>query len=248
MAAEDGDTEDGRAVFTFTAASEDNSCAVCTMPLNMLDMGYHDVTASLTVTEVDADSAPPGVGGVTVTPTSLTVSEGESATYTVKLDAQPTTSVTVTLTKTGDRDLTASPETLSFTPSNWNRPQAVTVSTVPDEDAVGGTVTIAHTASGGNYGSVSIASVTVTVTDGDTAGVTVTPTSLTVSEGESATYTVKLDTLPTAAVAVSVSPSDDGDLTASPGTLSFTPSNWSTRRRFGSPAPRTKIGATRTFA
>ena len=63
-------------------------------------------------------------------------------------------------------------------------------------------------------------------------GVTVSETELTVPEGGSASYTVVLDTQPTADVTITVTRSsgDDENLTASPVTLTFTNSNWSTQQ------------------
>ena len=55
-----------------------------------------------------------------VSKTTLTVAEGASGSYTVKLDAQPTSDVVISGEQ--DRqfsDVTVSPATLTFTPSNW---------------------------------------------------------------------------------------------------------------------------------
>ena len=108
------------------------------------------------------------VSGVTVTPTLLTVAEGGSGTYTVVLDAQPSGDVTVTIVDpTDNTDVTAEPATLTFTTTNWNTAQTVTVSAVQDADATDDTATVTHTVSG--YGSVvTAASVTVTVAEDPT--------------------------------------------------------------------------------
>ena len=60
--------------------------------------------------------------------------------------------------------------------------------------------------------------------------VRVSETALTVPEDGSATYTVVLDTAPTAAVTITVATAEggDADLTAAPGTLTFTTDDWST--------------------
>ena len=58
------------------------------------------------------------------------------------------------------------------------------MSLAQDDDAADdAAVTLTHTPSGGDYGAVPFASVTVTPDDDDTAGATVTPTALTVTEG-----------------------------------------------------------------
>ena len=54
------------------------------------------------------------------------------------------------------------------------RAQTVTVTAGEDDDAVDDEVTLAHTASGGDYGSVT-EDLPVTVEDGDTVGLVVDP-------------------------------------------------------------------------
>ena len=121
--------------------------------------------SSLEVTVTDDDER-----GVTVSAPALTVREGPNggATYTVVLGSQPTSTVTVTpsaQSPPSGANLTMQPSSLSFTASNWNEPQTVTVTAQDDqdveEDAV---VELIHTVSGGDYGSNNVASSSVTVT------------------------------------------------------------------------------------
>ena len=141
------------------------------------------VTAA-TVTIRDNDTA-----GVTVSPTTLSVAEGESSSYTVALTSKPSGAVTVTPSRTGSTDVTFSPSPLTFTTGNWSTAQTVTVQTAQDADALNDTATLAHAVSGADYGTVTAASVAVTVDDDDTAStvvaLTVNPTRL--SEGAGAT-------------------------------------------------------------
>ncbi len=189
---------------------------------------YDNVSiAGVAVTVTDDDTA-----GVSVSETALTVAEGGSATYTVVLDAQPTSDVVIGVTKTGSTDVTVSPATLTFTTSNWSTAQTVTVAAAQDADAVDDAAAISHAVdasrSANEYDAVTIAGVAVTVTDDDTAGVTVSASSLTVAEGGSATYTVVLNLQPTSDVVINVTKSGSSDLTATPASLTFTTSNWST--------------------
>ena len=209
-AADDGDAEDGTATFANTPSGAD----------------YASVTgAVVTATEDDDDTA-----GVTVTPRSLTVNENGTATYTVVLDTLPTAAVTVGVAASGDSDLSVSSAALTFTTSNWNTAQTVTVSAADDVDPDHGTATIAHAASGASeYASVSIADVTATEADDDTPGVKLSTNTLTVTEGGSATYTVVLNTLPPGSVTVTASRrTGDSDLTVLPAKLTFTTDNWGT--------------------
>ena len=62
-------------------------------------------------------------------------------------------------------DVTVDRSSLTFSTSNWGTPQTVTVSLAQDDDAADdAAVTLTHTPSGGDYGAVPFASVTVTRT------------------------------------------------------------------------------------
>ncbi len=105
--------------------------------------------------------------GVTLSTPTLTVDEGGSATYTMRLNTQPSDTVTVTVTVGGaSGDVTVDPASLTFTTTNYADPQTVTVGAARDEDtATDADVTLTHGATGGGYGSVTIAAVVVSVTD-----------------------------------------------------------------------------------
>ena len=185
--------------------------------------------AGVAVTVTDDETA-----GVTVSETTLTVAEGGSGSYTVVLDAQPASNVVINVTKSGSPDVTVTPATLTFSTSNWDTAQTVTVSAAQDADAVNDAASITHAvvaaSSADEFDAVTIAGVTVSVTDDDTAGATVSPATLRIPEGGSATYTVVLDAQPASDVVISVTKSGSPDVTVSPATLTFTPSNWSTTK------------------
>ena len=212
---------------TVTVTADDDSIAEGqeTATLTHAVSGYGTVTSasSVTVTIADNDTA-----GVAVDPTAVTATEGgATGSYTVTLTTQPTGTVTVTVGDTSD-DISASPETLTFTGSTWDTAQTVTVTADDDSVAEGEeTATLTHAVSG--YGTVTTAdSVTVTVADNDTAGVTVDPTAVTATEGgATGSYTVVLTTQPSGTVTVTVVDTSD-DITASPETLTFTTATWDT--------------------
>ena len=214
---------------TVTAGQDaDAANDMATLTHNPSGGGYNSVSSvSLMVTVTDDEMA-----GVTVTPTSLTVNEGGTNTYTVVLDTQPTATVTVTIVDpTDNADVTANPASLTFSTSDWNTEQTVTVSADEDADSTQDRATVTHTVSGGDYGSVTASGVSVTVTDNDTPGVTVTPASLTVGEGGTGRYTVRLNTQPSGNVMVAIS-SNNTDVTVpqSSSTLTFTTTSWSTEQ------------------
>ena len=139
--------------------------------------GIDPATDTARVTVTRAASA-----GVSVTPTALTVTEDDpaGAGYTVVLDTLPMADVTVTVAGHAGTDLTPAPVSLTFTPSNWDTAQTVTVTAGDDVDTENDTVPLTHGAEStdGNYNGVGIADVAVTVTDNDlvqVTGVTVEP-------------------------------------------------------------------------
>ena len=226
------------ASMTFTAANwntartvsvvamDDDNTANETVTISHSVSGYGGVTSADAVTVSVTDDDTPGVS---VQLPSVSTDEGETATYTVKLVTQPAGNVTTTPTNGDSGAVSLSPARLTFTPSNWGTPQAVSVTGVQDDDANNETVTISHSVSG--YGAITAApAATVTVTDGDTAGVSVSPTSVNTDEGETATYTVKLVTLPAGNVTITPTSADSGAVSLSLARLTFTPSNWDTPR------------------
>ena len=171
--------------FTLIATNTDNSIVTIV------------TSAVTTITITDANV----IGtGLTLTPTALTVAEGTTThTYTAVLAAAPPGPVVVSINQDGE--VTTTPVALTFTATDWNAAQTVTLTAAQDDDASTEDTTLRHTASGGEYDSVT-ADLVVTVTDDDTVGLTLTPTSLTVDEGSTHTYTVVLNTQPTDTVAV----------------------------------------------
>ncbi|MBF2753661.1 MAG: hypothetical protein ISN29_00115, partial [Gammaproteobacteria bacterium AqS3] len=187
--------------------------------------GYANETASVTVNVTENDRAV-----LVLSPETLGVTEESSGSFTVALASEPSGAVTVRLARSGDTDVTVNPTSLSFTASNWKRPQTVTASAAADTDTEADRATIGLTASGGDYAGVT-GEVAVTVTDNDKPGLVLSPASLRVDEGGSRTFEVSLVTQPSGEVTVRLSQDDDAtneDVTLDKTTLTFTASNWGT--------------------
>ena len=114
--------------------------------------------APVTLTIADDD-----VRGFRWTPATISLPEqsadGEEA-FSVALTSEPTADVRVTLCSPGVEKLglylgaavgVFPSVELAFTPDDWNVPQAVSVIPRPDENAVNDTLSIGHTAAGGDY-------------------------------------------------------------------------------------------------
>ena len=168
--------------------------------------------------------------GVFIEPTTLAIPEGFNDAYSVSLRTEPSGTVTVQVAGHAGTDVTVMPDSLTFSSSDWNVPQAVTVTAAEDEDADNDTVTLTHAVSG--YGTVTTTdAVTVTIVDRDEEGITVTdvtPPLEDPNEGDTpatGTYTVVLDTQPTGEVMVAIT-SNNPDVTVMPESLTFTTSDW----------------------
>ncbi len=131
-----------------------------------LSIGNINVTARDNDAAIFVDTDPSADGDQN----TLALAEGgSSATYTVRLSNRPSADVTVSISETqnpstGNVKVTSS-KSLTFTSNTWNTPQNVTVRAYNDQDAVNGTPTINHDASGGGFDNAPQARVDVTERD-----------------------------------------------------------------------------------
>jgi hypothetical protein len=185
--------------------------------------------ADVSVTNLDND-----VSGVTVDPISgLVVSEfTDTDTFTIVLDTAPIANVTITLTSSDMTEGTVLPASVTFTPSNWNVPQTITVTGVNDTLADGNQIftiiTGAAQSTDPTYAGLAVPDVEVTNIDNDTAQVYVKARRrLLVSEnGQSATFRVRLTVQPTATVTCTLTSDDTSEGLVSPPTLVFQPNQF----------------------
>lgn len=178
---------------------------------------------------VSASAVPNPPSFVAIDPTTVSATEGGArGSYDVVLAARPTDDVIITVTP--GSEVTVSPETLTFTPENWESPQAVSVTAVDDALEEGNhSETVAHAVSSSDpsFDGIELPVVSVTIVDNDAPGVSVSPITLAVSEGGSgAGYEIVLTTEPSAEVEISLSPGTDIALDAS--VLTFSPTDWDT--------------------
>lgn len=226
---------------TVTVTGQDDSIVdgpvaytIFTAPASAVgDPKYNGVNA----TDVAAINQDNDVAGVNATPTSLTTEEtGTTATFTVRLTSQPEEQVTVGVTSLDTTEGTVNKSALLFTSVNWDTQQSVTVTGV-DDSAVDGNVTynisLISNSTDSNY-SLKTANVSATNIDNDTVNpaVIVSPTEglITGEGGIQATFTVVLASKPMADVSIMLTSSDTSEGTVSPGSVTFTPLNWSTAR------------------
>ncbi|WP_435021785.1 Calx-beta domain-containing protein [Tundrisphaera sp. TA3] len=173
------------------------------------------------------------VAGIIVAPTSglVTTEMGVTATFSVRLDTRPTSDVVVPLRTSNPAEGVVTPAFLLFTPSNWDVPQAVTVSGADDPVADGN---VAHAVVIGpaqsadpSYNNLGAPDVGIVNIDDDEPGIAVIMTSPpTTTAGGAATLAILLRSRPISTVAVNVVSTDPAQGTVSPSVLIFTPDNW----------------------
>ncbi|MEZ5105799.1 MAG: HYR domain-containing protein, partial [Draconibacterium sp.] len=199
------------------------------------DLSGYENASSVVIDAVNIDN---DEAGITVSSISRHTTEaGQTATFTIRLNTEPLADVSFDLTTSDATEGTVtSAGTITFTPSNWNTPQTVTVTGVDDVIDDGDfsyQIDISNaTSTDPKYSGLFATQVDVVNNDNDTAGFTVTPVSLTTSEtGTTATYTIVLTSKPATdsedyVVVVDIASSDETEGTISPSQLTFTASNW----------------------
>ena len=209
-AAQDDDARDDAATFGHAVSSSDGDYS------------------GITVSDVDAAVTDDETASVSITPTELTLSEGGSGGYQVVLTSQPAHDVTVMISHDGDAEIDSNADRLTFSSSDWDALQTVTVLALQDDDAIDDTGTFSHTAAStdADYNGVTVPEVNVTATDDETPNVSITPTLLTLSEGGSDSYQVVLTSQPARDVAVTITHSGDPDIGIDAGSLTFTATSW----------------------
>ena len=171
--------------------------------------GYDSVTAELTITLIDDDTA-----GVMVRPEELQIEEPGEATYTVQLTSEPTSPVVIAISRLGDNvdNLDWDPKRLTFSEVDWDDPQEVRLRVAQDEDDLPGVALMRHTATSSDavYSGIGIDDVEIVVGDDDqeVTAVTLTLDDDDIAEGEPSaliTVTATLDAITTTELSVALS-------------------------------------------
>ena len=227
------DYETTTGTLTFSALETEQ-----TIRVPIIDDDIDEAVETLTVMLINASNATIKDGkatgiitddderGVTVTPTALTIREGGNASYTVVLDTEPTADVTVEIQVPEDAEVAVDVTKLMFTAEDWNQSQTVTVTAAQDADAVADDpVTLTHVVSGGDYRSVTVASVAVTILEDDAPTLLITDAEASEGDGEMA-FAVRLSVPSSRTVTVEYATADGTalagtDYEETTGTLTF---------------------------
>ena len=213
-----------------TVADGDQPFEIRTAPAESGDAAYNRLDPpDVSVTNVDDDSP-----GVTVKPVDglVTTEAGCDAKFTIALNSKPTQNVVIALSSSLVTEGTVSPASVTFTATNWNAPQTVTVTGVDDAVADGNRPYSVRTAKAVSadpgYNDLDGPDVNVTNNDNDSAGFIVMPIMglVTTEKGDFATFTVSLTSKPIADVRIAMVTTNPAEGTPSPGQLTFTPDNY----------------------
>ncbi|SVB13053.1 uncharacterized protein METZ01_LOCUS165907, partial [marine metagenome] len=168
---------------------------------------------------------------------STAVTEGGSTdAFTVVLDTQPASDVVLSAASSDPGEANVAPTTLTFTTSNWNTAQTITVTGV-DDDLLDGnqtatvTLSVVDGSSADAFDPLANQTVAVTNADDDSFGLSVVQSdgsTGTTESGATDSFTVVLNTQPASDVVLAVASSDTGEVTVAPATLTFTSGNWDT--------------------
>lgn len=138
----------------FTTASSDGNYNALTLPGVTVNITDND-TAGITVTRSGGSAVYVAEGGAT-------------GTFTLVLTSQPTANVVFAIN--AGTQVSTSPAAVTFTPANWNVPQAVTVTAVDDNVIEGfhlSSISLTVTSTDTNYNNRVVAPISVAITDND---------------------------------------------------------------------------------
>ena len=172
------------------------------------DGNYHNINpADIVVTNVDDDTS-----GFLITPTSglITTESSGTAEFTVSLTSEPSADVELEFVGDGSNEATISTPSLTFTPSNWNINQTVTLTGVDDfvidGDVAYAFITNEATSSDVNYTGLNPSDITGINNDNDVAELIVSPGEVlqTSEAGGIAPLSVMLSSQPSDKVTVTI--------------------------------------------
>jgi hypothetical protein len=201
---------------------------------------YNNLSASVNVSVNDND-AQNNNGAISIIQTNgatRVVEGGMTDTIEVVLRRAPTANVVLTSSYSVASQIATNATTYTFTPSNWNVPQTVTITATNDTTVEGAhAVTLTFTANNaGGYVTADTATQVVTISDNEAGqpmiNATLSVASLT--EGSNGTLTLSLGAIPNAGATVNVRPTayllnaTSGQVTFSPTSVSFTTADWNT--------------------
>lgn len=213
----DDDLADGDIAFTLQLAGES------------ADRAYDGQLTDVGMLNLDNDT--PGFAVESDDPVMVT-EFGDSGVVRVRLRTQPSASVELSAALSDAGEATLQPDSVTFTPEDWDRLQDFVIKGLDDDDIDGDTEFDLKFApaisSDGDYEGLAPDPVPVVNVDDDAPFIFVYPAEgLTTTEGGgTAEFDVVLNAAPTAEVVVTLTSSDESEGRIAPGELRFDAANW----------------------
>ena len=211
--------------------------ASCSSP-DPCNEGVDNYIGEVVVCETTEPAAAPRTrnAGLVLSKATASVDEsGTTDTVTISLLDQPESSVYLGITSSDTGEASVSHSAMTFTTTNWNSPQTLTITGVDDSTQDGSqTANISIGIDETNtietyYKSLDNKTITTTVTDDDVISFILNTTTASVTElGTTANFNIRLGVQPTSNVVIDLTASDTGEATVSPSSFTFTTSNWNT--------------------
>ena len=191
------------------------------------DSGNYDAIVENLVVTINEVTI--GDGRIITSTDDIIVSENGNAEYTVRLSRPPNGDVTVRIVPTTDSDISVDDDELTFTTSDWDETQTVTISAASDSDTSNDIAILAHRATGGGYNTSRLVGVTIIDDDSENRSIVLNTMSLRIGAGETDTYTVELSHPPTGTSPLTVEigdPDSSIGVSSTPDTLRFNSQNY----------------------
>lgn len=231
------------ALFTFSSCGEFTAQGGVLLPLLLNEDGSSSTTTTSSTstdtedtgstTDTGSSSSTTTSAGVVLSTTSgITDESGSSDIISFYLTKAPTENVTIQLTSEDTGEGTVSPSSLTFTSSDYDTLQSVTI-TGQDDGSIDGdidyTITTSITTTDDYYSGVDPDDISMVNLDDDATHYFIISniSGDTDESGLSATFTVRLNTAPASDVTLPLTVSDATEGTIYPSTLTFTSTNWS---------------------
>ena len=163
------------------------------------------------------------LNSVVVSSSILLLDESGTGSLLVTLSDDPNGTVDVTVASDNGEPATFTPSALTFDSSNYDTPQAITVTGIADADRIDESMRLTFTAE-----NLASAIAAVFISDSDAIAVVTSERAVSVVEGSDQTVDVVLSGDPGASVTVTLASSDPGAVAVTPATLTFDSSNYST--------------------
>lgn len=198
-------------------------------PFISSDFFYDGKTNSTSIFYINNDSK-----GINISISNPTEG-GANGILNLSLKSKPKGNVTFNIMNPSPSDFSFSITSLTFTPSNWNLPQSITITAIDDtltEYTENFNIEISSSSSDKDYDNLSL-TIPISIYDNDIPGFTLNLSSFSIQEGSSQIANIHLNTAPSNNVNITITANPSSLCSISAGnSLTFTPANYNIDQSF----------------